>query len=88
MAKSPIEKKVRAAWAASTIVGSLIVVLNATLADSNLLGSLPPWVQAIVILAGTLLGIGYPAWRAPHTPRSDPDAQRTRGPGVGGYGGL
>lgn len=89
MATGPVEKKVRATWSAATLVGALAAVLNATLADSTLLGALPAWLQAIVLLAGTVLAVGYPAWRAPHTPRDDPDAQRAKGvPPTGGYGPL
>ncbi|MFD7410162.1 holin [Kitasatospora purpeofusca] len=71
-----IETKVKAASAASFGAGLAVALLNAVAADSALLAPLPGWVQAPV-LALVPYGVTWlSGYAAPHTPRSDPDAQR------------
>ncbi|HEX2656706.1 MAG TPA: holin [Polyangia bacterium] len=72
MAKAPVEKKVRAATAAATVVGVVVAVLNTFVADSKLLGALPPVAQAVVTLVGPPLLVFYAGWQARHTERATP----------------
>lgn len=69
MANAPVEKKVRSATAAAAIVGALLTVLNTVVADSTLLGALPPIVQAVLTLAGPPLAVFWAGWQARHTER-------------------
>lgn len=68
-ANAPVEKKVRAATAAATIVGALVTVLNTVVADSALLGALPPIVQGVITLGGPPLAVFWAGWQARHTGR-------------------
>ncbi|NWF31283.1 holin [Streptomyces sp. PKU-EA00015] len=70
MATAPVETKVKAASAATFLVGIAIAVLNAVAADSSLLGPLPAWLQAITLpLVPTAL-TWLAGYQARHTPRS------------------
>ncbi|MFJ9029801.1 holin [Streptomyces sp. NPDC102274] len=67
---APVETKVKAASAASFLVGIVIALLNAIAADSSLLGPLPAWAQAVILpLIPTALTFlaGYQAKPAPRT---------------------
>lgn len=71
MASEPVESKVKAATFAAFAVGVLVSVLNEAQANSALLGALPPWVQAVVLVAFPPLVTFLSGWQARHTPRSD-----------------
>ena len=69
MPNAPVEIKVKAASAATFLVGLAIALLNAVAADSSLLGPLPAWLQAPV-LALVPTGLTWLAgYQARHTPR-------------------
>lgn len=71
----PVEAKVKAASAVSLLVGIAIAVLNDITANNALLGSLPAWLQA-VILALVPFGLVFlGGYQASHTPRTDPAAR-------------
>lgn len=72
MAKQPIEKKVQAATYAALAVGGVVAVLNWAAADSELLGGLPAWLQAVVSVAVPPLVTFLSGWQAKHTPRPNP----------------
>lgn len=64
-----VETKVKAASAATFVVGLAVAVLNAVAADSSLLGPLPAWLQA-PLLALVPSGLAFLAgYQARHTPR-------------------
>lgn len=68
----PVETKVKWATYAATAVGGVIAVLNWVAADSDLLGSLPPWVQAAAVVVVPPLVTFLAGWKARHTPRPNP----------------
>ncbi len=69
MANAPVEKKVKAATSAATLVGLVIAVLNWAVGDSSLLGSFPSWAQALVVLIVPPLITFLSGYQAAHTPR-------------------
>lgn len=71
MASAPVETKVKAATVAAFGVGVAIALLNWTEANSQLLGSLPSWLQAVVTMAVPPLLTFLSAWQAQHTSRPD-----------------
>ncbi|GHH72294.1 hypothetical protein GCM10018793_09060 [Streptomyces sulfonofaciens] len=66
---APVERKVTAATAASSAVGVVIAVLNAGVADAHLLGSLPEWLQSVILAAAPPVLTFLSGWQAKHTPR-------------------
>ncbi|WP_433856640.1 holin [Streptomyces kronopolitis] len=66
---APVEVKVKAATAAATVLAVIVTVLNAVVADSALLGSLPGWLQAVITLVTLPLATFYAGWKARHTPQ-------------------
>ncbi|MFI1826748.1 holin [Streptomyces sp. NPDC020412] len=67
--KTPVERKVKAASAASFAAGIAVAVLNAIVADNSLLGPLPAWLQApLLALIPTVL-TWLAGYQARHTPR-------------------
>ncbi|GHJ42258.1 holin [Streptomyces sp. TS71-3] len=66
---APVEKKVTAATAASLVVGVVVAVLNAVVADASLLGSLPEWLQSVIIALVPPILTFLGGWQAKHTPR-------------------
>lgn len=46
-----VESKVVASSVWAALAAGAIAVLNAAVADSALLGALPPWMQAVVLVA-------------------------------------
>lgn len=77
-ARGPIEKKV--SWAtAGTILSTIVVaVLNGTVGNEQLLGSLPGWTQSFLIVVGPSLVTFVSGYMSPHTPR--PEVTGTVGP--------
>lgn len=71
MANAPVETKVKAATSASFIVGLIVALLNYTVGDSHLMGSLPPWAQTLAALVVPPLVTFLSGWQASHTPRAD-----------------
>lgn len=70
--KAPVEAKVTAATIAAVAVGVVITVLNAAVADDQLLGALPPWLQGILTVVVPPLVTFLAGWKARHTPRTGP----------------
>lgn len=66
---APIEKKVKASTAAGLAVGVLVTILNSAVGNSQLMGSLPAWLQSLVTLFGPPLATFAAGFYAPHTPR-------------------
>lgn len=71
MANASIESKVKAATGAAFFVGLLIAFLNWAVGDSQLMGSLPSWTQALATIVVPPLVTFLSGWRAQHTPRPD-----------------
>lgn len=69
MANAPAEAKVKAATAASLVVGLAVVQLNAVVADSSLLQPLPAWAQAVVLAVAPAAVTFLSGWQTRHTPR-------------------
>lgn len=80
---APIETKVKASTAAGLAVGVLVTVLNAVVGNSQLMGSMPAWLQSLITLFGPPLATFLAGFYSPHTPRvtaaPEPPAA---GPGV------
>ncbi|MFE2936654.1 holin [Streptomyces sp. NPDC059278] len=70
---APVEAKVKAASAATFLVGIAIAVLNAITADSSLLGPLPSWVQAPLLALVPAALAWLAGYQARHTPRDHVD---------------
>ncbi|WP_405883687.1 holin [Streptomyces sp. NBC_01384] len=77
-----IEKKVQASTAAGLAIGVLVTVLNAIVGNSQLMGSLPAWLQSLITLVGPPLATFLAGWFAPHTPRVTAAPEPPSGPGV------
>lgn len=71
VATAPVETKVQAATGAAVFVGIGIALLNWAVGDSQLMGSLPSWAQALVTVVVPPLITFLSGWKAPHTPRPD-----------------
>lgn len=71
VATAPIETKVKAATGAAVLVGVGIALLNWMVGDSQLMGSLPSWAQALATIAVPPLITFLSGWKASHTPRTD-----------------
>lgn len=69
---APIEKKVKSSTAMATIVGAVVTILNAAVGNSQLMGSLPSWLQGLLTLVGPPLAVFLAGFYAPHTPRVTP----------------
>jgi hypothetical protein len=68
-----VHPKVRNATIASTAVGVAIAVLNALVAHSELLGSLPTWLQTVFAVVVPPLVTFLAGYRTPSAPRSTLD---------------
>lgn len=66
---APVEKKVMASTTVATAVGVLVTILNTAVGNSQLMGSLPAWLQALLTLVGPPLAVFLAGFYAPHTPR-------------------
>lgn len=77
-----IETKVQASTAAGLAVGVLVTVLNAVVGNSQLMGSLPAWLQSLLTLFGPPLVVFLGGFYAPHTARVTPAPEPPAGPGV------
>lgn len=75
-----IEKKVQASTAVATVVGVLVTVLNTAVGNSQLLGSLSPWLQSLLTLFGPPLAVFAAGFYAPHSPRVAPVPDPPAGP--------
>lgn len=71
MANAPVENKVKAATGAAFLVGLVVAVLNYVVGDSNLMGSLPAWLQSLAALVVPPLVTFLSGWKAAHSPRPD-----------------
>jgi hypothetical protein len=76
--KKPVELKVKMTTLAAVLVGAVLAALNNTTADNELLGSAPPWLQAVVLIAGPGAVTFLTGWSAKHTYRADQGNQVTR----------
>lgn len=68
---APVESKVKAATSAAVLIGLGVAILNQAVGNSQLMGSLPPWVQALIAVVVPPLVTFYSGWKAQHTPRPD-----------------
>ncbi|MCX5114586.1 holin [Streptomyces sp. NBC_00378] len=75
---APVEAKVKAASAATFLVGIAIAVLNAIVADSSLLGPLPSWAQAPLLALAPAALAWLAGYRAKHTVRDVADPTQGR----------
>jgi len=66
---APVEAKVKAATGASLAVGVAVAILNAVVADAALLGSLPQWLQSVILALAPAALTFLSGWQARHTPR-------------------
>lgn len=82
MANAPVEAKVKASTAVATAVGVLITVLNTAVGNSQLMGSLPPWLQSLITLFGPPIVVFLGGFYAPHSPRVAPAPEPPAGPVV------
>lgn len=71
MATAPVETKVKASTGSALLVGLAIALLNWTEGDSQLLGSLPAWAQALVTVVIPPVLVFLSGWKASHSPRPD-----------------
>lgn len=71
VASEPVETKVKAATGAAVAVGLTVALLNWIQGDSQLLGPLPAWAQAIVAVVLPPVVTFLSGWQASHTPRPD-----------------
>ncbi len=71
VAKKPIEAKVLASAGAAAVIGVVIAVLNAVQNDPSLLGSLPTWLQSVILVAIPTVLTFLAGYSTPHTPRPD-----------------
>ncbi|MGW4239249.1 holin [Streptomyces sp. NPDC004749] len=69
MSNAPVEEKVKAASAASFVVGIVVAVLNAVVADNSLLGPLPVWLQSVILALVPTALTWLAGYQARHTPR-------------------
>lgn len=68
---NPVETKVKAATGAALGIGIVVAFLNWAEGNSQLMGFLPPWLQAFLSVAVPPLVTFYSGWQAAHTPRPD-----------------
>lgn len=66
---APIEQKVKASTAAGLAVGVLVTILNSAVGNSQLMGSMPSWLQSLITLFGPPLATFAAGFYAPHTAR-------------------
>jgi hypothetical protein len=72
-----VEAKVKAA-ALGTLAASLaLALLNAVVGDSQLLGSLPPWLQFVLVTCAPTLVTFLTAWKTRHTAVPPVSVQQT-----------
>lgn len=69
MPNAPVEQKVSAATLASLAAAIAITLLNATVGDTELLGSAPAWLQHLATLIVPPLITFLGGYSARHTPR-------------------
>lgn len=67
--RPPVEKKVTAATLGTFVCSAIVAVLNALVGNEQLLGSLPGWLQTIVIAFGPTIVTFLSGYLAKHTPR-------------------
>jgi len=65
-----VEAKVIAATCMSTGVGVAVAVLNDVEADHQMLGGLPAWAQALVLVVVPPVATFLAGYQAKHTPRA------------------
>lgn len=66
---APVEAKVKAATSATFVVSLVVAVLNAVVADDQLLQPLPAWLQPLIIALVPAAVTFLSGWQAKHTPR-------------------
>lgn len=69
---APIEKKVQASTAVGIALGILLTLANSLAGHSDLMGSVPPWLQSLITLDVPPIATFLAGWLAPHTPRATP----------------
>lgn len=66
-----VEKKVTWATLAALVAGIGAAILNGVVADNSMMGSLPAWLQALILLAAPTILVFLSGYEAPHTDRPD-----------------
>lgn len=70
-AAGPIETKVKMSTAVAATVGIVVAVLNGIVGNSALMGALPPWAQALILIVVPAVATGVGGYWAPPTDRPD-----------------
>ena len=79
---APVEKKVQWSTAVSAVVGVLLTVLNGAVGNSQLMGTLPAWLQTLLTLFVPPLATFAAGYLAPHTSRVTPVPDQPTASGV------
>ncbi|EST24401.1 hypothetical protein [Streptomyces roseochromogenus] len=72
MMNAPVEKKVQASTVVGLVVGVLVTLANSLAGHSELMGSVPAWLQSLITLDVPPLATFLAGWLAPHTSRAAP----------------
>lgn len=69
------EKKTAVGVVVTALVGFLIAILNGVQDNPGILGSLPAWLQGVILTVVPALVVWLAQYQTPTTVRSDPAAQ-------------
>ena len=64
---STVEAKVKSAAVATFLAGLLLAILNATVANSQLMGGFPAWLQFVLVTFGPALAAFLSGYATRHT---------------------
>jgi len=70
-ARGPIETKVKASTLVALLASLALALLNGIVAESEILGSLPPALQFVILTLAPTLAVFLAGYSAPHTRRSN-----------------
>lgn len=62
-----VERKVKAATIAALAASALVALLNWVVGDNELLGSLPAWLQFVLVTFGPTVATAVAGYKARHT---------------------
>lgn len=65
----PVETKVVVSSTVALLASSVLAGLNVVIADAALLGSMPIWLQTVLIALVPTLAVLIAGYAAPHSPR-------------------
>jgi len=71
LSRAVVELKVIASTGAGLAAGVGVTVLNQTVADEALMGSVPTWAQTLITMFVPPVATFLAGWSARHTPRPD-----------------